>query len=505
MIDYAAVAASIQDPESFATRFCRTIHNAQATPIPDYEYARPFWQAFRDRVDFAALKTRQMMVSWLCSAGLLWDVWTPIHSDWHVMVMSRAQTLVDDGGENSTAQSLMGKIKYIYDHLPEEVRLPWIEFSFNRIRNLRTGSSIKGFSSSSEAGRGGNFMRGVQDEDAFIPHSDSVYAAVRPGITRGLIKISTPNGKDNNYYRMVSMDNSPFRVVRMGWRQHPERACRACPKPESDDWNDHARDCWYYRTCEALGFDKLRIAREVNMSFDESAGGRVYYGFGQHCVGSVQPIPGEIVWRGWDFGAGGTTSIWFANVVRLHTATGRLYPALRVFDFYESTGEGAKHYREVCWRKWEAMGQPPVRDIGDPWSLTARESAGSWQANLRDASHPYRIDCSPSGCQGVSKESWLDSARNFMALIETQDGSHVSRLLIDDALRVAIAHVGEWAYPTDQDGRIIAREPRHDEHSHAGTSLAYLCHHLDPSTRAPVVYSADAFVVPESMEARAQW
>lgn len=351
-------------------------------------------------------------------------------------------------------------------------------------------------------------MRALQDEDAFIPHSDAVYAALRPGIPRGLMKVSTPNGKSNNYYRMATMDRSPFRVIRMGWRQHPDRRCPPeCQHPESDDWNEHTTGCWYYRACEALGFDKLRIAREINMSFDESVGGRVYYGFGAHCIGSVQPIPGEIVWRGWDFGAGGTTSIWFSNVVRLHTATGRLVPALRIFDFYEATGEGAKHYREVCWRKWQAIGKPPVRDVGDPWTLTARESAGSWQANLKDGSHPYRIDCHPSGCQGVSKETWLDSARNFMAVIETQDGSHVSRMLIDDALRTGILHLEEWSYPTDQDGRIISKEPKHDEHSHSGTSIAYLAHHIDPSTNcAPQELTASAFAFPAtSPPERSAW
>jgi hypothetical protein len=483
----------MRDPEVFCTRFCRSPHGGRDELLPAHPYFAPFWRAWRERRDIIAEKTRQMTCSWMTCACLLWDVWTPLHREWPAMIMSRAQELVDDGGDHSTVDSLLGKMRYIYERLPEEFKFN-IAFTFNRVVNKDTGSFIRGKSSTSQAGRGGTYLRAVQDEAAFIPNSEDTFSAIRPGVPRGLVMVSTPNGKGNNYYRMRSLNNSPWSIIRMHWRDHPGRACgQDCPHPESDDWQDH-RGCWYYRACEELGFDKVRIARELNISYEESVGGRAFYAFGQHNIGSVEREPGAVVWRFWDFGSGGTTAIWFCHVKQLHTATGRLKYAVRAFDFYESHGNGARHYRDVCQKKWEDWGRPPVRDIGDPWSLVAKESdEGSWSKSLSDDSHPYRIYVDPSGCVGKSMETIIQSAQAFFGVIETQTGEHVPRFVVDHRQRKAIEHCESWAYQSNDDGVPISTKPRHDEHSHACTALCFGLYNLEPADTPDLDFKASDF------------
>jgi hypothetical protein len=470
------IARAVIDPWTFCTSFCKTPLYGVPTLLPAHEYFREHARAWAMQENERIEKTRQMTVSWWTCGLLYWDLWTPTHVNWPAAAMSYAEKLVDD----NTQDSLFGKMKYIHDHLDEDLAAP-IRFNNLEIVNLATGSFAVGKSTTKKSGRGGNYRRFVQDEAAFIEHSREVYGAMRPGTPTGFVQLSTPMGKGNNFYDTKASND--FTHIRMHWRDHPDRACKPdCPNPLSDDYADHLKSCWYYKACESLNFDKVRIARELNISYEESVGGRAFYAFGQHNIADVAYNPGEQVWRFWDFGSGGTTAIHFCHVRNLHTASGRLKRAIREFDFYENHGHGARHYRDVCQKKWEQWGRPPVLDIGDPWSLNAKESdEGSWALSLSDGSHPYVVRVEPSGCVGKSMDTIIQSAQAFFGVIECQGGEHVARFLVDRRLRKVIEHYEGWAYACDDNGVPIGTKPKHDEHSHACTALCFGCYSLDPA------------------------
>lgn len=196
-----------QDPATFARRYCYTIHQTDSGPrverIPDYPYLEPFWDAFRSGEDFVAEKTRQVLASWACAAGFLHDIL--FSRDWSDLLISRRESLVDDGGSASTYQSLLGKARFMYERLPQQLRdLVRLEFSHLKVHNPGTQSTLIGESSNPQAGRGGNFRRALLDEAGFIPNGEQVYAAVRLACPRGIITNGTPNGRANILYRLRS-------------------------------------------------------------------------------------------------------------------------------------------------------------------------------------------------------------------------------------------------------------------------------------------------------------
>ncbi len=477
---FESIKRATEDPQYFAETFCHTIRDAVPTLFPSYDYFAETWDAFRKRESMQILKSRQLTFSWLMACGFLWDVWTPGHRDFGALMMSRAQGLVDDGGENSTPDSLLGKIRYIYSHLPEAVK--WnIDFTYNRITNPATGSYIKGTTSNSEAGRSGNYMRALQDEDAFIPNSENVYAAIKPGIPRGLIKLSTPNGKNNNFYRFWISDNSPFRQIRASWSDHPDRGC------DHPAGEDHVT-CWYAREKEELG-SALRVARELDHSFEGSTGGKVYFEFDNRFIRDAPAVAGLPILRGWDFGVGDQTAIIEAQIIQAHSITGRAVPCIRIFGAYRNSQEGFRHYRKVMGMKQKKYPLTcSIRDVGDPHNLKSRDSSlGSWQKNLKDPDYPEPpISVKESKCRGVPYNLVLDNSQKFMSMVTVEDGSKVPRLLVDRKLKALIGCFEGWRRRVDEDGNPLGDgKPLHDEMSHWMDAYRYLCWTVEPMRGGP--------------------
>lgn len=129
-----------------------------------------------------------------------------------------------------------------------------------------------------------------------------------------------------------------------------------------------------------------------------------------------------------------------------------------------------------------------VGHVGDPHNLRARDSSlTSWQINLADDKHPYRIWVEPSGCAGHTVEEVVDNARRFMSSIEAQDGSHQVRLLVDGKLKALVECFEAWAYPTDDEGGILgaAPKPSHDWMSHRSSAFYYGAWAVEPPSGGP--------------------
>lgn len=457
-----------RDPQTFAERFCFTVHQTSTgphvEPFPSFGYLEPWWDAFRSGKDFVAEKTRQVMASWAAAAGFLHDIL--FYPDWTDLLISRRESLVDDGGSGSTFQSLLGKVRFMYDRLPEQWRENLrLEFSYLKVHNPSMQSTLIGESSNPQAGRSGNYRRVLLDEAGFIPNSEQVYAAVRPACPSGIIATGTPNGRGNILYRLRSTPG--MRVVRMHWSDHPERAC-------SCNGTGHS-GCWYARQCDTM--TPAQIARELDISYDDSVGGKVWYTFDRaSMVRDVPFLPGVPVICFWDFGVGDETAILFCQVERLHTSRARLVPRIRIFGDYAASQVGALHYRQVVSERAKAWGGVRVTHVGDPHNLRSRDSSlTSWQINLADDKHPCRIWVDPSGCAGHVLEEVIDNARRFMSSIDAQDGSHQPRLLVDGKLTALIECFEAWAYPTDDEGGILgaAPKPTHDWMSHRSSAFYY--------------------------------
>ncbi len=168
---------------------------------------------------------------------------------------------------------------------------------------LTNGSRVVARSSGPDASRGvGGVTYLIFDEAAFIENGNDVYASAVATVSTGgkIIMISTPNGKDQLYYktcRMAKEGTNGFALVEFRWYQDPRynkhlRWTRQIENStefetykepilsEKGDieyneshWEDMRRkgwkptSPWYERMCASFNNDPKKIAQELDVSF----------------------------------------------------------------------------------------------------------------------------------------------------------------------------------------------------------------------------------------------
>lgn len=277
-----------------------------------YDYQIEFWTAILEEI--AKLdankrpltihdeKSRQMGMSWASAIFILWSLhaWQFV---WRALVLSYRENLIDDGGQKSTTDSLFGKVRFMYDHLPPEIK-PNLEFRMGRIVNVDTGATIIASSTnptskqSGGGGRGGSYRWAAWDEAAFGAHSWQVWA----GLSRAArVKIlwSTPNGKANVFAWMKFRSKGGVRFLRQHWSQHPVFGA------DCTVVNGKMTSPWYEEEC--LNMTDEDIARELDISYEASVKGRAFPEFSveAHVKPGIQYGGGRL-FAGIDFGVGVT-------------------------------------------------------------------------------------------------------------------------------------------------------------------------------------------------------
>jgi len=162
---------------------------------------------------------------------------------------SRKADLVDSG---SNPDSLFEKMRMLIRRLPKWM-IPngWEKASrIGMIVNPENGATICG-EAGDNIGRGGRKSIYFGDEFAFIERSQKVIAALSQN-TDCFIGISTPNGTNNEQYRMRSSGNFP--VFRIHWSDDPRR---------NRDWYDQKK----------LQLPDFVIAQEYDINYTASVEG----------------------------------------------------------------------------------------------------------------------------------------------------------------------------------------------------------------------------------------
>ena len=188
----------------FIFKYCYTLDpHDKTTPIkqmPDKPHLRAIVKQWMENDLLCVVKSRQMMVSWLMCAIHLWD--TMYHKGRMAFFISK-----NENDANFSRQlSLLSRVKFIYDHLPEELKVECklkqkpACFEFPKMH-----SSIYGLSQDSEALRMYTATTVFWDEAAFHDHAHMAYAAVKPTIDGGgkMCLVSTPNGKFGLFHDLV--------------------------------------------------------------------------------------------------------------------------------------------------------------------------------------------------------------------------------------------------------------------------------------------------------------
>ena len=278
-------------PAYFLASYCATVAipegmgalgGGTVTLMPtdeDWPHMRALIAAFWPPRDIVIEKSRQMLASWFAMAVVLHDLL--FRSDWAVLTLSRVEKLVDDGGERSTPATLHGKVRFMWEHLPEFLRAEPLLFKHLSIVNPAHNAYALGFSSTPAAGRGPTFSRAILDEFAHVPFSEQVLTSVARACPTGKVLISTPHGKANAFARVrfhasrqvfprIDAANGHERASTEEGGRHWERY--------SIHWSQHPqRDrAWYDAIVASHTMTAEAIAQELDISYERSLVGRVY-------------------------------------------------------------------------------------------------------------------------------------------------------------------------------------------------------------------------------------
>jgi len=160
---------------------------------------------------------------------------------------------------------------------------------------LVNGSKVIAVATSTDALRGFTPTFLIFDEAAFVEKGAELYAAAITSLGTGgkCILISTPNGMDELYhktYELAIAGENKYNVIEMKWYQDPrynpglkwvhdeteevieevEWTFESYAKKVKDGYSPTAK--WYIDMCEAMNWDKRKIAQELDVSFLGSGG-----------------------------------------------------------------------------------------------------------------------------------------------------------------------------------------------------------------------------------------
>lgn len=250
-------------------------------------------------------KSRAMGITWTCAWVYLWALMY-----WPVSLLAQHVDLgrIDDGGNDSTHESLFGKVRYMArgDAWPDWQR-PVDYLTFRQqpehvITNRLTGAYLVGRGQEDDPARGGQYDAYDGDEFARIPHAEAVQESLVSACPTGRLYNSTPFGEDNEFYRLRQARSADITYLRFHWSVHPvyQRGlhiagenpdCELCQgnrdglewnaqDPQAHRYPGKLTSPWYDQMVLRL-LDDESIAQELDISYARALSARVYREFAE--------------------------------------------------------------------------------------------------------------------------------------------------------------------------------------------------------------------------------
>lgn len=247
-----------RDYKFFIEDFCwiyepRPEYAAGYKPFLLYPFQKKYldWlqERFEENADGLTEKTRDMGITWLYVAWLIWH-WR-FDDTFNALLGSRKEDLVDKIGD---PDSLFWKLETLVNYLPSWLRPA--EYDRNKHRktllltNPETGNTISGESANPDFSRQGRYSVIVLDEFAFWPYGWSVWTATGDSAPCR-IAVSTVRGMNNKFAELRHHSN--IGVFIADWRDHPLK---------TQEWHDK----------EAARRTAKEMAQEINRDYEASGG-----------------------------------------------------------------------------------------------------------------------------------------------------------------------------------------------------------------------------------------
>jgi hypothetical protein len=327
--------------------------------------------------------------------------------------------------------------------------IPGVERNVSELRvDYPTGGQVRIYGADNPDSLRGLYFDGVVfDEFGLMP--PGVFSeVVRPALSDRLgwaVFLGTPAGK-NQFYEVAQQAKS-----NPEWFYAEYKASDTGIIPESE------------LAAARKDMTADEYAQEYECSFEASVKGAIFSAeisaaraSGRICTVPVDPI--LPVDTDWDLGVGDATAIWFSQSIR----SGEV----RVIDYYEASGEGLPHYRQVLSDKGYTYGVHTA-----PHDIQVKE-LGSGRSRLETAqSLGIRFGVAPN--------------------IPIEDGIHAARMLLPrcwfDATRCAKGLEALQHYRRDYNSRLneFKAVPVHDWASHGADAFRYLAVRQQPPKEKP--------------------
>lgn len=184
-------------------------------PVPDYDYLRYIAKSVKENEIILVCKSRQIMITWLFSAYMLWSV-----------LYNKGQlcTIISKRGSDAD-MILLRRIKLIYDYIPNCLK-PEIKISkkYNaKMEVPKNSSSLWAFPQGSDVVRSYTFTKVFFDEMAFMNMAEQAYTALLPTIKGGGKLIGVSSVKRNSFFmnlihEFIMHEFSPRSTIQISWK-----------------------------------------------------------------------------------------------------------------------------------------------------------------------------------------------------------------------------------------------------------------------------------------------
>jgi len=229
-----------------------------------FEYQEKCVDVFHKNQNSIILKSRQTGLSVITAGYVAWRLM--FRYDERILIVA------NDG---NGAERFLETVKQFIQNTPNWLQPEAILLNNRRKLVFSNGSWVQAKASSPDAGRGDSLTMLVLDETAFIKDAEAIWMAAGMALsaTKGkCIMISTPNGTGNLYHKtwVGSMNKkNDFMPLTVHWTQNPQSSVGLSfirnVNGEEIPWSP-----WYEEQCRRMNYDSVKIAQELDLSFEGS-------------------------------------------------------------------------------------------------------------------------------------------------------------------------------------------------------------------------------------------